>query len=106
MPVPRAGRGLLQAKQWHSPSFLLILGGKPVLSRSATMSLRVHLFPRRQVHSVGEDVLVMDDPIQRERVNVARIRPDGMRFLPLVYDQSAVVTVEARLVAVWWWEDR
>src|ERR1700730_17678141 len=48
----------------------------------------------------------MDNPIQRERIDVARIRPDGMRFLSLVYDQSAVVAVKAGLVAVWWWEDR
>ena len=56
--------------------------------------------PRWQAHRVGEDVLIMGDAIQRERVEVARIRPDGMRLRSYLQDQSAVVAVEPGLDAV------
>src|SRR2546425_559281 len=71
--------------------------GSLVLSHPPSPRLRV---PRWQAHPVGEDVLIMGDAIQRERVDVARVRPDGMRLLSHFQDESAVVAVEPGLDAV------
>src|ERR1700730_13442307 len=49
----------------------------------------------------GEHVLIVHYAVQRERIHVARIGPEGMRLAFLVDRQSAVVAVESCLVAVW-----
>src|SRR5215472_4831679 len=54
----------------------------------------------RQCDALSKNILIMHDPVQRERIGVAGIGPDGMRFLRAVDHQAAVVTVEASLVAI------
>src|SRR5438445_10749519 len=83
-------------------ALLALAGLKLVLSHPSSPRLRG---PRWQAHPVGEDVLIMGDAIQRERIEVARIRPDGMRLRSYLQDQSAVVAVEPGLDAVRGWED-
>src|SRR2546423_14042598 len=61
----------------------------------------------RQADVVGEDILVVDDPVgRRVRIDVPGVGPDGMCVDALVDGQAAVVTVEPALDPIRWREDR